>query len=250
MTIVNRTKTLILTALTLYAVSNVGYAQQWNGSANDKGNIWRPGTVTVGGEPISGEEKAVLDVKRALIVGTSQDDLLFRANVAYKDSFFRPFEVDGRRAYAGGARSKASILPPDFDFAVHRKAAIGMVNIDQMPRPSDYTLVVGGKILAEEVRIKLIEDWADYVFAKDYPLKSLADLEQFIHAHHRLPKIPSAAEVEEVGVSLGHMQSKMLLKIEDLTLYLIEQNKTIDTLQEKLAQLEQGNKPPQPMDQR
>ncbi|MDQ3254210.1 MAG: hypothetical protein M3R15_09945 [Acidobacteriota bacterium] len=100
-------------------------------------------------------------------------------------------------------------------------------------------LVVGGKILAEEVRIQLIADWPDYVFAKDYPLKSLADVEAFIHTHHHLPEIPNAAEVEAAGVSLGHMQSKLLLKIEELTLYLIQQNKSIEKLTAKLARLEQ-----------
>lgn len=128
-------------------------------------------------------------------------------------------------------------MPADADFAVHRTAAIGVVNINE-PIPSGYKLIVGRKILAEEVRIKLIKDWSDYVFATDYPLKNLVDVERFIQTNHRLPEIPSAAEVEEAGISLGHMQSKLLLKIEELTLYLIQQNKTIETLQGKLAQLE------------
>jgi hypothetical protein len=206
--------------------------------------------VAVGGEPSTGEDqKAVLDVKRALVGGTSLDDLLFRANVSYKDSFFRPFEVDGHRAYAGGARNKAALLPPDLDFAVHRSAAIGVVDINERI-PSGYKLVVGGKILAEEVRITLVKDWPDYVFDKDYPLPRLADLEQFIHTNHHLPDIPSAAEMEAAGVSLGHMQSTLLRKLEELTLYLIQQHKTIETLQEKLAHLEQENKLRQPTGRR
>lgn len=222
----------------------VAYAQQWNGAANSKGTIWRPGNVMVGEEPQRGDDlRSLIEVTRPLASSTDQDDRLFSAIALYKGNTIQKFEVDTRRAYAGGARSKASILSPDVDFAVHRRAVIGLVNIDQMPRPDDYTLMVGGKILAEEVRIKLIKDWADYVFAKDYPLKSLTEVEAFIHANHHLPEIPSTTEVEKTGVSLGDMQSKLLLKVEELTLYLIQQNKTIETLQAKLARMEQETKP-------
>ena len=222
----------------------VVYAQQWNGAANSKGTIWRPGNVVVGEEPQRGDDpRPLIEVTRPLASSTDQDDRLFSAIALYKGNTITKFEVDTRRAYAGGARSKASILSPDVDFAVHRRAVVGLVNIDQMPRPDDYTLMVGGKILAEEVRIKLIKDWADYVFAKDYPLKSLTEVEAFIHANHHLPEIPSTTEVEKTGVSLGDMQSKLLLKVEELTLYLIQQNKTIETLQAKLARMEQEPKP-------
>lgn len=227
----------------LSLVDTIVHAQQWNGAANPKGAIWRPGNVAVGEEPRRGDDpRAMMEVTRPLAMSKDVDDRLFSANSVFQDNTSPKFEVDTRRAYAGGARSKAGILPLDLDFAVHRRAVIGMVNIDQMPRPDDYTLMVGGKILAEEVRIKLIKDWADYAFAKDYPLKSLNEVEEFIRANHHLPEIPSAAEVEKTGVSLGHMQSQLLLKVEELTLYLIRQNKTIETLQAKLARMEQKAK--------
>jgi hypothetical protein len=121
------------------------------------------------------------------------------------------------------------------------RCCIGTVNINERI-PSDYKLVVGGKILAEEIRIKLIKDWSDYVFYTNYRLKSLVEVEEFIHANHHLPEIPSATEAEETGVNLGHMQSKLLLKIEELTLYLIQQQKTIEKLTEKLTHLEQDKR--------
>lgn len=216
--------------------------QQWNGAANSKGTIWRPGDVVVGEEPQRGDDpRPLIGVTRPLASSPDQDDRLFSANMVYKGNTSPKFEVDTRRAYAGGARSKASILSPDVDFAVHRRAVIGLVSIDQMPRPEDYTLMVGGKILAEEVRIKLIKDWADYVFAKDYPLKSLTEVEEFIRDNHRLPDVPSAADVAEGGIDLGRMQSTLLAKIEELTLYVIEQKKDLETLRGKVTQLEQEN---------
>jgi len=155
----------------------VAHAQQWNGAQNPKGIIWRPGNVAVGEEPQRGDDpRPMIEVTRPLASSNDQDDRLFSANMVYKGNTSPKFEVDTRRTYAGGARSKASILDPTLEFAVHRSAVIGLVNIIAMPRPNDYMLLVGGKILAEEVRIKLIKDWADYVFAKDYPLKSLTEV--------------------------------------------------------------------------
>ncbi len=115
-----------------------------------------------------------------------------------------------------------------------------MVNINENI-PSGYKLVVGGNILAEEVRIKLIKDWADYVFEPDYRSKRLPEVEAFIRDHRRLPDIPSAADVAEHGIDLGRMQSTLLTKIEELTLSVIEQQKDLETLRGKVGQLEQEN---------
>lgn len=225
---------------TLNLLGAVTHAQQWNGAANPKGTIWRPGNVAVGEEPQRGDDpRAMIEVTRPLASSNDQDDGLFSANMVYKGNTSPKFEVDTRRAYAGGARSKAVILPADLDFAVHRSAAIGVVNINEMPRPNEYMLLVGGKILAEEVRIKLIKDWADFVFQPDYRLKSLPEVEAFIRDNHRLPDIPSAADVAERGIDLGRMQSTLLAKIEELTLYVIEQKKDLEALRSKVTQLEQ-----------
>ena len=235
MPITSRIPTLLLAMCLFCATAPLSHAEQWSGPGNPNGAIWRPGNVAVGEEPRKGDgPRAVLEVTRPLAMAGDSDDRLFSANMLYKDSTNTRFEVDTRHTYAGGARSKAGILPADLDFAVHRKAAIGVVNMNER-LPGDYMLVVGGKILAEEVRIKLIKDWADYVFAPDYRLTGLPDIEAFIQTHHHLPDIPTAAEVEAGGVGLGEMQAKLLCKIEELTLYLIEQHKTIETLKAQLA---------------
>ncbi len=138
---------------------SITHAQEWNGSGNPNGHIWRPGNVSIGERLQRGDDpRAMIEVTRPLAASNDRDDRLFSANMFYKENMSPKFEVDTRRAYAGGARSKAHILPADLDFAVHRSAAIGLVNINEMPRPNDYMLMVGGKILAEEVRIKLIQD--------------------------------------------------------------------------------------------
>jgi hypothetical protein len=74
--------------------------------------------------------------------------------------------------------------------------------------------------------------WSDYVFRPGYRLRSLAELKAFIQANHHLPDIPTEAEVKAQGVSVGEMQAKLLAKIEELTLHIIQ-------LEEKNEHLEQ-----------
>lgn len=91
-----------------------------------------------------------------------------------------------------------------------------------------YRLSVKGKIRAEE--IKVYNTWADYVFANNYLLKPLSEVEKFIKENGHLPNVPSATEVKENGLELGEMSKIQQEKIEELTLYLIDQNKQIETL--------------------
>jgi hypothetical protein len=91
-------------------------------------------------------------------------------------------------------------------------------------------LSVNGKIRAKEVIVDT--GWSDYVFAKDYKLASLSEVEQHIQQQGHLPGVPSAAEVAEKGVSVGDMQAVLLAKIEELTLHQIAQEKELARLRE------------------
>lgn len=106
-------------------------------------------------------------------------------------------------------------------------ARIGVAAADM---PAGYRLAVAGNIICEEVRVALPGTWPDYVFDENYKLHTPAEIEQFIKANNHLPGIPSAAEVAENGVTLGDMQARLLEKIEELTLLVIEQQKQIDAL--------------------
>ena len=99
----------------------------------------------------------------------------------------------------------------------------------------DEALTVKGKIHTQEVRVDLLGAVApDYVFYKDYDLRTLKEVQQFIDEHGHLPNIPSAAEMERNGVSLKEMNLKLLEKIEELTLYILEQEKEIEDLRKIL----------------
>ena len=97
-------------------------------------------------------------------------------------------------------------------------------------------LDVNGTIRAKE--IKVATGWADYVFHKNYPLKSLSEVEKFITENKHLPNVPTEKEVKEKGVNLGEMNKILLEKVEELTLYMIEQNKKIESQNKRIEELE------------
>lgn len=114
----------------------------------------------------------------------------------------------------------------------------GALNIGGATLPSGYKLAVAGKIIAEEVVVKLQSNWPDYVFEPDYKLLSLDELRAFIKQHKHLPEIPSAREVEENGIGVGEMNALLLKKIEELTLYIIKLNEANESLKERIELLE------------
>jgi len=91
-------------------------------------------------------------------------------------------------------------------------------------------LDVKGTIRATEVKVVSVSQFADFVFDKDYRLPKLTEVHNYIQENGHLPDIPSATEVKENGMSLVDMQVKLLQKIEELTLYMIDQQKEIDGL--------------------
>lgn len=97
-------------------------------------------------------------------------------------------------------------------------------------------LDVAGTIRAQEVKIEAT-GWSDFVFAKDYQLPSLSDVEKHISENGTLPDIPSEQEVLANGIDVGTMQAKLLQKIEELTLYVIELKKENEAQNKLIQQL-------------
>jgi trimeric autotransporter adhesin len=101
-----------------------------------------------------------------------------------------------------------------------------------------YKLAVKGKIVAEEVLVANRSLWPDYVFNNNYKLKSIDELDTYIKTNKHLPNIPSASEMA-AGIETGTMITKQMEKIEELTLYIIEQNKKIQEQEKRLKALEE-----------
>ncbi|HVW07712.1 MAG TPA: hypothetical protein VHC90_03980 [Bryobacteraceae bacterium] len=113
--------------------------------------------------------------------------------------------------------------------------------------PTGCVMSVNGAIQAKEVVVNT--GWSDYVFDPKYSLTPLSEIASFIEKNHHLPDIPSAAEVADKGVSVGEIQSKLLAKIEELTLHMIEEEKrnlTVEQenhdLRERIERLEMNSR--------
>jgi hypothetical protein len=99
-------------------------------------------------------------------------------------------------------------------------------------------LDVAGTIRATEIKVEANGNTADFVFDDNYPLPTLAEVEEFIKTNGHLPSIPSAESMEKNGVNLAQMNKLLLQKIEELTLYAIEKDKTIGELTQKVNQID------------
>ncbi|WP_304064838.1 hypothetical protein [Pedobacter glucosidilyticus] len=102
----------------------------------------------------------------------------------------------------------------------------------------DGALSVKGQIRSSEVKVE-VGPWPDYVFEDKYTLRSLDDVAAFIKENKHLPEVPSASTVKEEGVSLGEMNSILLKKVEELTLYLLKQDSQMKEMASQILQLQQ-----------
>ncbi len=125
-----------------------------------------------------------------------------------------------------------------YNFTVSNSGNVGIGTIKPTAK-----LAVNGKIHTKEIRVDLnLTDWADFVFYDDYKLPTLTEVENHIIEKGHLKDIPSAKEVAQNGIFLGQMDAKLLQKIEELTLYTIQQEKKIKTLEAEKTKTEKLEK--------
>lgn len=121
-------------------------------------------------------------------------------------------------------------------FAGLGKVIIGSKTLGNCNDCDSYKLFVKDGIRTEKVKVDIAASngWADYVFAKDYKLMPLKELDQFINSNGHLPEVPTTEEAIKNGIELKEMNILLLKKIEELTLYTIEQQKRIEALENKV----------------
>ena len=118
--------------------------------------------------------------------------------------------------------------------------ANGNVGIGTTNIPFGYKLAVDGKAIFEEVKVEIING-ADFVFEDDYNLRTIEEVAEYIKTEKHLPDVPSAKEMKENGIGVAEMNMKLLQKMEELTLYIIEQNKKIEAQNKRIEKLENNN---------
>jgi hypothetical protein len=101
-----------------------------------------------------------------------------------------------------------------------------------------YELAVGGKIISEEVVVKLRNLWPDYVFDPTYSLTPLAEIEKYVKVHKHLPDLPPASSVASNGLCVGDVTTALTKKVEELTLHLIAERKRTEDLYRRIEELE------------
>ena len=204
-----------------------------------QGGVVRP-TMYFAGKVGIGTEQIEADLH---VVG---NDTLGRLIVAPKEptfnhdsEIFLAEDINGNYGmkikYDGGdnylqifGESNSTVYGPHFSM----QRTSGQLALGTTDFAAGYQLSVGGKIACEEVLVSLEADWPDYVFKSDYELKTLAQVKQHIDEKGHLPGVPSAQEVAEEGLSLGEMNKVLMEKVEELTLYILQQEEKINS-QEK-----------------
>lgn len=110
---------------------------------------------------------------------------------------------------------------------------VGLIGSNSARIAAGYEWSVDGEIMCENLVMQNSTTWPDYVFEENYPLMSIADLEESIRKNKHLPNVPSAAEIEKRGIDMGEMTRALLEKVEELTLYIIQLEKRVKAAEQK-----------------
>lgn len=225
--------------VTLSTLNAYGY-NYYSVTANTPGNgivsLFNPSNTATGNQYVfqfnttrgSALMLAGVDADRQHVISTTNDitnghpwDLVFRAvpdNVNWNTSAYNSLVVKA------GAPSNMLYL-----------SSSGNIGIGTTT-PAEK-LSVNGTIKTKKVTVTL-NNWPDYVFLPSYKLPSLKKIEAYIKQNKHLPGIPSAQQVETEGLDLGSNQAALLKKIEELTLYVLQQSKKLEGQQNRLRVLE------------
>lgn len=163
-------------------------------------------------------------------------DLVFYAHNGFVHNDYTSYDEVVRFRYDGNVGIGTST--PQAKLDVNGKVFIGTSDANTATQIANYSLAVNGPAIFTKAKVSLYGSWPDYVFSPTYKLTPLDSLEQFIKLNGHLPEMPKAEEVKKNGIDLGDNQSLLLKKIEELTLFAIEQNKQSEKLM-KIAD-EQG----------
>jgi len=221
-------KIFLLAACALF--SNALFSQQWNGISNTTDFIYREGKVSVG----SSSSLDMFNVGGDIRLDTSSGSVKFgKIKIAgYPDNFVFTIKHKGENLYfspSNNATNSSGAVYTDLKtFTISQKNKVGIgTDIFSCSDCSEYRLFVKDGIKTERIKVEIAANngWADYVFNKDYKLMPLNDLQTYISDKGHLPEVPTTEEAIANGIELKEMNILLLKKVEELTLYLIDQNK-------------------------
>lgn len=237
------------TALVVVLMSNMALAQVWAPNVNTTDLVSREGNVIIGSNTAVINTTPMLQVKSKIVqpamappggtaakfsltgldgqgsnslsicnFSSSWGATLFEGKLD-NQSVFKVFN-DGATIIGPGSSPTKNMLTVTGGASIYGNVVIGNVTTPN----TNYKLFVEKGILTEKLKVAVstTANWSDYVFSKDYKLMPLEEVSLFVQKNKHLPGVPSAEEVVKEGIDMATMDAKLLEKIEELTLYLIE----------------------------
>ena len=243
----------------LFFIGSSSFAQ-WAGSSTSSGDTYRDGNVGIGtASPVSklhvqgesffdgnvrlGQYTSALGYAKKLSFDdeTGSDGVWFSRYMVANDAteFRLNIGDEGQAAdkyVIGFTNWQNGIWTPKYFFGMDGRMGIGTDN------PGSYKLAVEGSIASRGIKVTTASPFPDYVFEPTYKLRSLSSVESYINENKHLPGMPSAKEVEkDGGFELGNMNVKLLEKIEELTLYVIELKKENEQMKKEIKEIRKKN---------
>ena len=215
-----------------YLLVGFVYSKDYTGSGSDPDSGIR--------DPTTGQKVLEMDLDFKFSSNStnvrSRAYLYNNTSATAEQYFWDPtiFEVNGQEPTITELLNGPSSPSPWAEVSGNLNYTSGNVGIGHS-NPTDK-LEVNGTIHSKGVRADM-NGWPDYVFEADYELPPLADIEKYIEVHGHLPNMPSAAEVASNGILLGEMNKRLLEKVEELTLYTLQENNTQNKLWERIELL-------------
>ncbi|HET9570795.1 MAG TPA: hypothetical protein VFP20_05260 [Bacteroidales bacterium] len=220
-----------------FGVSNTG--KSWiQGGRTDSATAYDILLQSAGGNVGIGTNNPsnLLDVRGQDNYSSGGHDIVAFANASSSAGVVSGWYANGTTATGGWTRSISSL--PYFIGTTETPQALTILNngfVGIGTTAPDKLFTVKGIIHAQEVQVD-VTGFADYVFEKGYKLKPLSEIHSFISENGHLPEIPTEDEVKKNGMNVADMQVMLLKKIEELTLYAIQQQKRIEALEKTLKE--------------
>lgn len=145
--------------------------------------------------------------------------------------------VAGLWSFLGIAQSNLYLSPERNKTANNSIVVTPEGNVGIGKANPEAKLEVNGRVHAKSVKVDL-EGWADYVFEPDYDLPTLTEVEAYVKTYGHLPGVPSEREMVEEGLDVVEANLMLMEKVEELTLYLIQKEKEVKSLEARLSKLE------------
>jgi hypothetical protein len=211
----------------------------WNLPLETRFYIHPDGNVGVG----TNAPDAKLHVSGNLVLDNNENPRMYTGTGSSELNRYLFLLNSPNQSTASGLKAGGVLVSDSYTYANPSKNDLivkGNVLIGKSSQTNNsYKLDVNGTIRASEIKVNL--DGADFVFEGGYRLMPLNELERFVKEQKHLPEIAPAKEMREKGTDLGNLNSKLLQKIEELTLYIIEQDKKIIELEKQNAKIELQN---------